>query len=90
MGLNLLWLSEKNAKQISQEWFSSFGQPGKKWASDPAIEDLGKENGCRWAPLKTTQIYDFENGLTLIPSDWAIHERSGRKWPMEDQEENWK
>jgi radical SAM protein with 4Fe4S-binding SPASM domain len=68
-GLSLLLAERKKAKQDFPRVILQFLVTGKNEHQLPALKTWAKEIGVDELQLKTTQIYDFENGSDLIPSD---------------------
>lgn len=68
-GLSLLLQKRKETKQLFPRIVLQFLVTGKNEHQIPALKDWAIEVGVDELQLKTTQIYDFENGSPLIPSD---------------------
>lgn len=68
-GLTLLLQKRKASNQYFPRIVLQFLVTGKNEHQIPALKDWAKEIGVDELQLKTTQIYDFENGSPLIPSD---------------------
>ncbi|WP_249719740.1 radical SAM/SPASM domain-containing protein [Aquiflexum sp. TKW24L] len=68
-GLELLIQKRKEAKLHFPRIVLQFLVTGKNEHQIPALKDWAKDIGVDELQLKTTQIYDFENGSPLIPKD---------------------
>jgi radical SAM protein with 4Fe4S-binding SPASM domain len=90
-GLNLLLTERKKSKQDFPRVILQFLVTGKNEHQLPALKKWVKEIGVDELQLKTTQIYDFEKGSDLIPSDLGysryIPVENG-KWKLKQKIEN--
>ncbi|MCH6199809.1 SPASM domain-containing protein [Aquiflexum sp. LQ15W] len=68
-GLSLLLQTRKESRQLYPRIVLQFLVTGKNEHQIPALKDWAIEVGVDELQLKTTQIYDFEKGSPLIPSD---------------------
>jgi radical SAM protein with 4Fe4S-binding SPASM domain len=68
-GLQLLVLERKRSRQKFPRIILQFLVTGKNEHQLPALKSWAKATGVDELQLKTTQIYDFEKGSELIPSD---------------------
>jgi radical SAM protein with 4Fe4S-binding SPASM domain len=68
-GLCLLLEKRKESKLLFPRIVLQFLVTGKNEHQIPALKDWAIEVGVDELQLKTTQIYDFENGSPLIPND---------------------
>jgi radical SAM protein with 4Fe4S-binding SPASM domain len=90
-GLNLLLTERKKSKQDFPRVILQFLVTGKNEHQLPALKEWVKEIGVDELQLKTTQIYDFENGSELIPSDlgYSRYIPAGNgKWKLKQKIEN--
>nr|WP_287939662.1 radical SAM/SPASM domain-containing protein [Algoriphagus sp.] len=94
-GLTLLLDERKRKGKKFPRIILQFLVTGQNEHQLPRLKDWAREIGVDELQLKTTQIYDFENGSELIPSDLGysryIHDGTG-KWNLKKQIENkcWK
>jgi len=90
-GLRLLLEKRKKAKKKFPRVVLQFLVTGQNEHQIPDLKSWSKEIGVDELQLKTTQIYDFENGSELIPSDLGysryIPEGNG-KWKLKRKIEN--
>ncbi|WBL42590.1 radical SAM/SPASM domain-containing protein [Algoriphagus halophytocola] len=68
-GLQLLLAERSKSKQHLPRVILQFLVTGQNEQQIPELKKWAKEMGVDELQLKTTQIYDFENGSELIPSD---------------------
>ena len=90
-GLQLLLTERKNAKKFFPRVVLQFLVTGQNEHQIPALKQWAQEIGVDELQLKTTQIYDFENGSELIPSDlgYSRYIPAGHgKWKLKHQQEN--
>nr|WP_288370552.1 radical SAM/SPASM domain-containing protein [uncultured Algoriphagus sp.] len=90
-GLRLLLEKRKKAKKKFPRVILQFLVTGQNEHQIPELKSWAKEIGVDELQLKTTQIYDFENGSELIPSDLGysryIPDGNG-KWKLKKKIEN--
>jgi radical SAM protein with 4Fe4S-binding SPASM domain len=90
-GLVLLLEERKKEKKEFPRIILQFLVTGQNEHQIPALKNWAKEIGVDELQLKTTQIYDFENGSELIPSDlgYSRYIPDGKgKWKIKKQLEN--
>lgn len=90
-GLNLLLKERKERSQKFPRVVLQFLVTGQNEHQIPALKKWAKELGVDELQLKTTQIYDFENGSDLIPSDhgYSRYIPAGNgKWKLKKKIEN--
>lgn len=90
-GLNLLIQEKKKHRKTFPRIILQFLVTGQNEHQIPAIKNWGEEIGIDELQLKTTQIYDFENGSELIPSDlgYSRYIPDGKgKWKLKKKIEN--
>jgi len=90
-GLNLVIQERKKHQNPFPRIVLQFLVTGQNEHQIPSVKILANELGVDELQLKTTQIYAFENGSALIPSDLGysryIPDRSG-KWKLKKKREN--
>lgn len=90
-GLKLLVSERKKARQIFPRIVLQFLVTGQNEHQLPALKSWAKAMEVDELQLKTTQIYDFENGSELIPSDLGysryVPVGNGR-WKLKKKMEN--
>ena len=90
-GLKLLLEERKKAGKLFPRVVLQFLVTGQNEHQIPKLKRWAKEIGVDELQLKTTQIYDFENGSELIPSDLGysryIPDGNG-KWKLKKKIEN--
>lgn len=90
-GLTLLLEERKKTGNLYPRVVLQFLVTGQNEHQIPELKHWAKEIGVDELQLKTTQIYDFENGSELIPSDLGysryIPDGSG-KWKLKKKIEN--
>ena len=90
-GLKLLISERKKAKQNFPRIVLQFLVTGQNEHQLPALKSWAKSMEVDELQLKTTQIYDFENGSDLIPSDlgYSRYIPVGEgKWALKKKLEN--
>lgn len=91
MGLALLLEERKKEDKKFPRVILQFLVTGQNEHQIPSLKNWAKEIGVDELQLKTTQIYDFENGSELIPSDLGysryIPDGNG-KWKLKKEIEN--
>ncbi len=90
-GLRLLLQKRKESGQKFPRVVLQFLVTGQNEHQIPALKKWVKELGVDELQLKTTQIYDFENGSELIPSDlgYSRYVPDGKgKWKLKKKTEN--
>ncbi len=90
-GLQLLLSERKKAKKSFPRVVLQFLVTGQNEHQIPALQLWAKEIGVDELQLKTTQIYDFEYGSELIPSDlgYSRYIPAGNgKWKLKKKLEN--
>lgn len=90
-GLQLLLSARKTAKKSFPRVVLQFLVTGQNEHQIPSLKQWAKDMGVDELQLKTTQIYDFENGSELIPSDLGysryVPAQNG-KWRLKKKMEN--
>jgi len=90
-GLSLLLAERKKANLDFPRVILQFLVTGKNEHQIPALKTWAKEIGVDELQLKTTQIYDFENGSDLMPSDLGYSRYipvGNGKWKIKKKIEN--
>jgi radical SAM protein with 4Fe4S-binding SPASM domain len=90
-GLSLLLAERKKAKLDFPRVILQFLVTGKNEHQIPTLKTWAMEIGADELQLKTTQIYDFENGSDLIPSDLGYSRYvpvGNGKWKIKKKIEN--
>ncbi|MBN7809684.1 SPASM domain-containing protein [Algoriphagus sp. H41] len=90
-GLQLLVAERKKSRQHFPRIVLQFLVTGQNEQQVPALKTWAKEVGVDELQLKTTQIYDYENGSELIPSDLAFSRyipAGEGKWKLKKKPEN--
>lgn len=90
-GLRLLLEERKKSKALFPRVVLQFLVTGQNEHQIPELKLWAKEIGVDELQLKTTQIYDFENGSELIPSDlgYSRYIPDGKgKWKLKKKVEN--
>ena len=90
-GLSLLLAERKKAKLDFPRVILQFLVTGKNEHQVTTLKAWAKEIGVDELQLKTTQIYDFENGSDLIPSDLGYSRYvpvGNGKWKIKKKIEN--
>lgn len=90
-GLNLLISERKKSGQIFPRIILQFLVTGQNEHQLPALNSWAKAMEVDELQLKTTQIYEFENGSELIPSDLGFSRyipTGNGKWKLKKKPEN--
>lgn len=90
-GLGLLFKRRKEAGLLFPRVILQFLVTGKNEHQIPELKHWAAELGVDELQLKTTQIYDFENGSELIPKDlqYSRYIPDGQgKWKLKKEIEN--
>nr|WP_275982550.1 radical SAM/SPASM domain-containing protein [Aquiflexum gelatinilyticum] len=90
-GLCLLLEKRKESNLLFPRIVLQFLVTGKNEHQIPALKEWAKEVGVDELQLKTTQIYDFENGSPLIPTDHRYSRylpKGDGTWKLKKQIEN--
>lgn len=90
-GIRLLVSERQKAKQRFPRIVLQFLVTGQNEHQLAALKIWAKDMGVDELQLKTTQIYDYENGSELIPSDLAFSRyfpTGDGKWKLKKQPEN--
>lgn len=90
-GLQLLLQKRKESQLLYPRVILQFLVTGKNEHQIPALKQWAKTIGVDELQLKTTQIYDYENGSDLIPQDlgYSRYIPDGKgKWKLKKEIEN--
>lgn len=90
-GLRLLLQKRKDRQLLYPRVILQFLVTGKNEHQIPTLKQWAKTIGVDELQLKTTQIYDFENGSELIPKDlgYSRYVPDGKgKWKLKKEIEN--